>query len=73
MIPMIDPVKTGENIKNIVKENGYKAGTIANMLKLSDKSTVYKWFRGETLPDIANIFALSDILGVKMDDLVAKM
>ena len=71
MFPTIDPIKTGENIKKIVKNNGYTAVTVAKMLGLADKSTVYKWMRGDVLPDIANMVAMAVMLGVKLDDMVA--
>ncbi len=68
---MIDPVKTGNNIKKVVKDNGYTAAGIADMLGIADKSTVYKWMRGDVLPDITNMVAISVMLNVKLDDLVA--
>ena len=70
-LPMIDPEKTGENIKVNMKKAGYTAIGLAEVMGIADKSTVYKWFRGETLPDIGNIVALAAILDVKMDDLIA--
>ncbi len=69
--PTINPVMTGTKIKTTVTKKGYSAVTIAEVLGLADKSTVYKWFRGETLPDITNIVALSVVLEVRMDDLIA--
>ena len=43
---------------------------MCRMLMLSDKSTMYKWFRGETLPGIDNMFALSVLLGVTINDII---
>ena len=48
--PVINLVKTGNNIKRIAKENGYSADKIRAMLGISDRSNVYKWFRGEVKP-----------------------
>ena len=50
--PMIDLVRTGENIKRNAKENGYSADKIRKVLGISDRSNIYKWFRGEVLPAV---------------------
>ena len=42
--PVINLVKTGNNIKRIAKENGYSADKIRDMLGISDRSNVYKWY-----------------------------
>lgn len=68
--PVIDPVGTGINIKNLIKGSGKTVTEVCRMLTLSDKSTMYKWFRGETLPGIDNMFALSVLLGVTINDII---
>ena len=52
--PVINLVRTGENIKRIAKENGYSADKIRDVLGISDRSNIYKWFRGEVLPAVDN-------------------
>lgn len=69
--PVIDTVKTGEKIKTAVKNNGYTAESIRVMLRMGDKSNIYKWFRGESLPTIDNFLALSMLLNVTVNDLIA--
>lgn len=68
--PVIDPVGTGINIKNLIKGSGKTVTEMCRILMLSDKSTMYKWFRGETLPGIDNMFALSVLLGVTINDII---
>ena len=68
--PVIDPVGTGINIKNLIKGSGKTVTEVCRMLMLSDKSTMDKGFRGETLPGIDNMFALSVLLGVTINDII---
>lgn len=71
--PVIDLKKTGANIKNLISKSGNSAAGIAGFLGIADKGTVYKWYRGDALPGIDNLFALSSLLGVTINDiLVAK-
>lgn len=68
--PVIDQVKTGKNIKKISKEKGFSTDMLKNILGLSDKSNVYKWFRGEVLPTVDNLLVMSILFGVTVNDLV---
>ena len=70
VFPMIDSVKTGANIKAKSKAKGYSAENLKDVLGMGDKSNVYKWFRGESLPGLDNMIALSVLLGVTVNDLV---
>lgn len=71
VLPVINPEKTGENIKENMKRAGYTATGLAEVMGIADKSTIYKWFRGEVLPDIGNVVALAAILDVTVDELIA--
>ena len=68
--PVINQVKTGNNIKKIAKEKGFSADRIRDLLGISDRSNVYKWFRGEVLPAVDNLLALSILFGVTINDLI---
>lgn len=68
--PIIDVKKTGENIKEIMKIKEVSVTSIAGFLGISEKSSVYKWFRGESLPSLDNMFAISKILGVPMENII---
>ena len=68
--PVIDLVKTGKNIKRISKEKGYSADMIKDLLGLSDKSNVYKWFRGEVLPAVDNLLAMSILFDITINELI---
>ena len=40
------------------------------MLGIADMSTMYKWLRGDSLPGIDNMLALSMLLGVSINDIL---
>ena len=42
----------------------------AGKLGLADKSTLYKWIRGDALPGIDNMLALSILLDVSINDIL---
>lgn len=68
--PVIDPVMTGKNIKNLIKNSGNTVTGIAGLLGIADRSTMYKWLRGDALPGIDNMLALSMILGVSINEML---
>ena len=68
--PVINLIRTGENIKRIAKERGFSADRIKDMLAISDRSNVYKWFRGEVLPTVDNLMALSILFGVTINEMI---
>lgn len=59
----------GCNICSLRKQNNLSQEQLAEMLDVSRQS-VSKWERDETLPDIKNLEALSQIFGVSIDALV---
>ena len=68
--PVIDPVKTGANIKKLIGKSGNTVSGVGNMLGLATTSTLYKWIRGDALPGIDNMLALSMIFGVAINDIL---
>ena len=68
--PVIDPVGTGINLKTLITDNGYTIAGIGRTLGIADMSTLYKWLRGDTLPGIDNMLALSILLNVTINDIL---
>ena len=68
--PVIDPVGTGSNIKLLIKNNGNTIAGVGRMLGIADMSTMYKWLRGDALPGIDNMLALSILLDVSINDIL---
>ena len=44
--PVINLIRTGENIKRIAKERGISADRIKDMLAISDRSNIYNSVEG---------------------------
>ena len=65
----MDANKMGAFIAGIRKEKGMTQAELAAKLFLSDK-TISKWERGAGLPDIGNLEALADALGVSLVELM---
>ncbi len=60
------------NLKLYRKQNGFTQEQVAERLGVS-RQAVAKWERGESLPDIENVIALSDMYGTTVDFLVRNM
>ena len=68
--PVIDPVRTGTNIKMLIRKSGNTVAGVGRMLGIADRSTLYKWMRGDALPGIDNMLALSILLDVSINDIL---
>lgn len=66
-IPGIDVEASCKRIAQLIDESGFSNKNIAEMMGLSVQA-INKWRNGHNLPDIENLFILSRILGVKVDD-----
>ena len=68
--PVIDPVGTGSNLRSLIRSSGNSIADVGRMLGIADMSTVYKRLRGDALPGIDNMLALSIILNVSINDIL---
>ena len=68
--PIIDPEATGDNIRRLRIDKGVSVRELSVFLGLSDVRAIYKWQRGETLPSIDNLLALSLYLGVSIEEIL---
>lgn len=66
----LDAVLTGQKIHNAIKQSGYSIRELQEMLSLSCPQPIYRWIKGRTLPSIDNLYMLSRILGVHMEELL---
>lgn len=65
-LPGLDMEATGANIGKIIKAMGYTDKQIAEKMGLSPQA-VNKWRHGSCVPDIENLYILSNILGITVD------
>jgi len=67
---VLDMKLTGYLLSVMIRKRGYTVGEIQKELGLSCPQPVYRWINGQTMPSIDNLYKLSTILGVHMDDLM---
>ena len=68
--PVIDPVATGENIQRLRRERGLSVRDLQMFFGFEEPQAIYKWQRGKSLPSVDNLYALSALLNVSMDDII---
>ena len=68
--PTIDNKRTGMRIKSIMQARGLTVKDVQRYLKLSNPQSIYHWFEGKCVPNIDNIYALSQLFCVSMDSII---
>ena len=71
LVPVVDMKLTGKNIAALRKQRGISVRELQEMLGFATPQSIYKWQRGETLPTIENLIALSCIFSVPVDEIIA--
>ena len=70
--PVIDLRSTGARINELRRERGLTVDELRIYLGMNNPNSIYKWFRGEVLPTLENMYALSVILEVPIDDIIGR-
>ena len=70
-LPNIDMQRIGRNITRLRKDAGLSVRDLQDMFGFSTPQAIYKWQHGTALPTVDNLVALSSILGVKVEDILA--
>lgn len=70
MYQTIDQQRTGHKLKIMFKLAGYDVKCIQEYLNLSCPQPIYRWFKGQNLPTVEKLYALSILLGVHMEELL---
>ena len=65
----IDQEATGKLLRLAVKDSRFSVSDICKEMNISTTS-IYNWFRGDTLPSIENLFLFAELVGQKVDDIV---
>ena len=68
--PIINPAATGERINALRKAKGLSVPYLRDYFGFSTTNAIYKWLRGDALPSLDNMFALSLLLGVSVYDIL---
>lgn len=70
MFPTINLRETGVNLHRIMDKRGITPKDIKEYLNLGSIQTVYNWCNGLNLPTVDNLYALSQLLQVPIDEIV---
>ena len=70
MMPTIDMVATGKNIKRLRKAAGISVRELQDVFGFRTPRAIYKWQRGEAMPTIDNLVILAAMFQVKIDDIL---
>ena len=70
MIATIDRKATGVRLRRLMDKNNITVKQLQSELNLASVQSVYHWLNGITLPTLDNLYAMSGLFGVSMDDIV---
>lgn len=66
----VDMQATGDRIKQLRKEHNMRVFDLANALGLESEQAIYKWQRGQCLPNADNLVRLSILFGCHIEDIL---
>lgn len=66
----IDKRRTGIRLSRLMDERKISVKEVQRALGLNCVQSVYQWMNGKNLPSVENLYALSEILQVPIDELV---
>lgn len=68
--PVLDARATGARIKELRVQKHLKVEDISRFMGFESSQAVYKWQRGDSLPTVDNLFALSRLFGTTVDEIL---
>ena len=68
--PVIDLPATGANILRLRQARGFTVRDLQRYFGFEEPQAIYKWQRGQSLPTVDNLFALSVLLDVPMNEIL---
>ncbi len=69
-LPVIDMVRTGQNIGRLRKRAGVSVRDLQDIFGFATPQAIYKWQQGAALPTIDNLVVLAAVLQVRLDDIL---
>lgn len=70
MYPTIDMKATGNHIWQIMKRKNISVKDVQQYLNLGSVQSVYHWLSGRNMPTIDNLYALSALFRMPVDDML---
>lgn len=68
--PVLDAKATGARIKELRKQKHLKVEDVSRFMGFESEQAVYKWQRGDSLPTVDNLYALSRLFETTVDDIL---
>ena len=68
--PVIDPIATGANIARLRQERGLTVRDLQLFFGFEEPQAIYKWQRGKSLPSVDNLYALSRLFRISMNEIL---
>lgn len=68
--PVLNATATGARIRELRRANNLTVEQVREFLGLESTQAIYKWQRGESLPTIDNLYALSTLFGTSVDSIL---
>lgn len=68
--PTIDKIRTGRQICHLMNNLGLTVIDVQNYMGFSTQQAVYHWLNGRSLPTLDNIYALSELFKVSIDQII---
>ena len=70
MIPLIDKRATGIQLRRLMDTRGITVKDVQQYLELGSVQSIYHWLNGISMPTIDNLYALSELFQVTIDEIV---
>ena len=70
MIPLINKRETGINLRRIMDAKGITVKDVQQYLELGSVQSIYHWLNGNSLPTIDNLYALSELFQMPVDEMI---
>lgn len=70
MYPIIDKRKTGIHLRRLMEERDLTVRDVQQYLGLGSVQSVYHWLNGISMPTVDNLYALSELFQLPMDEIV---
>lgn len=68
--PVIDQKATGKNILRLRLEKRLTIQDVQEYFGFDEPAAIYRWQRGDNLPSLDNMVALSQLFGVTVEDIL---
>lgn len=70
MIPLINKRETGINLRRIMDAKGITVRDVQQYLEIGSVQSIYHWLNGNSLPTIDNLYALSELFQMPVDEMI---